>query len=156
MRKNKAGFTLIELLVVVLIIGILASIAIPQYFKVVEKGRVAQVTGVIANIKRAQDSYQAKGGYYTANFLDLDLSYEGMTAVTLPTKFFTVGLVTTGCTPGDQSQVCYFINFTRHINNGSVAKRYGAYSLRVDLPTNPTLTVAGCPGGGSNCNELLN
>ncbi len=43
MRTGKRGFTLIELLVVVLIIGILASISIPQYFKLVERARVAEV-----------------------------------------------------------------------------------------------------------------
>ena len=40
--QNKGGFTLLEVLVVVLIIGILTSIALPQYQKAVMKARFAK------------------------------------------------------------------------------------------------------------------
>ena len=56
-NKNscKSGFTLIELLVVVLIIGILAGIALPQYKKAVAKARVAKILHKIGEFQRAAD-----------------------------------------------------------------------------------------------------
>ena len=49
----KKGFTLIELLVVVLIIGILSSVALPQYTKAVEKSRAAEMLSFVASAKKA-------------------------------------------------------------------------------------------------------
>ena len=49
--KNKKGFTLIELLVVVLIIGILAGVALPQYQKSVRRSKFAEVDLIINEIK---------------------------------------------------------------------------------------------------------
>ena len=51
---NKKGFTLIELLVVVLIIGILSSVALPQYTNAVEKSRATEAWSTLKAISDAQ------------------------------------------------------------------------------------------------------
>lgn len=59
----KKAFTLIELLVVVLIIGILASIALPQYGRAVERARAAEALQNVGALQRAVDIYLLENGY---------------------------------------------------------------------------------------------
>ena len=75
-KNGNKGFTLLELLVVVLIIGILAAIALPQYQMAVGKARFATVKDNARVIKSALDRYYLADNNFTRNFeaLDIDLS----------------------------------------------------------------------------------
>ena len=71
------AFTLIELLVVVLIIGILAAVAIPQYEKAVEKARAAEAMVLLKAIADANQRYYLANGEYTWSLADLDVEIPG-------------------------------------------------------------------------------
>ena len=70
---NNRAFTLIELLVVVLIIGILASVALPQYQKAVEKARATQMLTLTKSIGQALDVYYQANGKLPDSFDELDV-----------------------------------------------------------------------------------
>ena len=71
MISNKRGFTLIELLVVVLIIGVLAAVALPQYKTAVNKSRYAGLMPLAKSVKDAEEEVFMTKADYTADLGDL-------------------------------------------------------------------------------------
>lgn len=84
---ERRGFTLIELIIVCIILGILASIALPKYVKTVENSRVAEAKNMLGAIREAQLRYTAEYDVYTTDPNKLDIN------VSMPGRYYDFALI---------------------------------------------------------------
>ena len=99
----KKAFTLVELLIVIIIIGILATMAVPQYQKMINKARWAEAFTVLDAIRKAELYYYSMHGKFaigtavpgysqdyleTSAHLDAWFTYREMDIISVPDKGF--------------------------------------------------------------------
>ena len=122
MRGNQQAFTLIELLVVVLIIGILAAVAVPQYQKSAEKSRVMQIITFGKNIIDAQQAFYLENNRYATSLDELSIDIPGKTSENGSKK---IGLFSlrASCTTGPNC-VFYSQRLVNHDNTNSYYQIY--------------------------------
>ncbi len=150
-KNMKKGFTLIELLVVVLIIGILAAVALPQYTKAVEKSRATEGMSLLGNLVTAEQIYKMASGSFTNDLSLLDLQLPGVgsaTVSTITTKNFTLTIPTATAT-NFEAQV-------RRVNaDGTNTSGDMSYALVVAIDANGNVTRT-CKGSETTCKSISN
>jgi type IV pilus assembly protein PilA len=88
--KSTRGFTLIELLIVVVIIGILASIAIPKFANTKEKTYIAAMKSDLHNLATAEEAYLFDSLTYTTSLAAMN-GWQPTTGVTITVNTATGG-----------------------------------------------------------------
>jgi prepilin-type N-terminal cleavage/methylation domain-containing protein len=91
--KNNRAFTLMEMLVVVLIIGVIASVAIPSYSLHIERVRSSEGVQSLTALLAAQKRYQLENSVYSTTLANLDLDIAASTNFNAPTVANNAGAV---------------------------------------------------------------
>jgi prepilin-type N-terminal cleavage/methylation domain-containing protein len=86
---RRPGFTLIELLIVVVIIGILATVAIPHFRDTKGKANAASIKADLRNLVSAQEGYYYSHGEYADNVGSLDFNTTNGVVITTLAKTAT-------------------------------------------------------------------
>ena len=88
MHRREAGFTLIELMIVVVVVGVLASLAIPRFHEVAVGAKEAEAGPLLKQLYTLQERYVQKNSHY-ATAID---SLEGGRASFASTRYYEVEL----------------------------------------------------------------
>ena len=138
------GFTLIELLVVVLIIGILAAVALPQYTKAVEKSRAAEAMQLLGDLATAEQIHYMSANRFTQSLADLDMTFPGACATVsgaLETNSYHVA--STIANPGGTDEA---ITFTATRMGGA----YDGQTLQLRVDAQGNITRGGTLSGATS------
>lgn len=122
-RRAKPGFTLIELLIVVVIIGILASIAIPKFGNTKSSAQIATMKSDLRNLATAQETRFAQLGSYGTELASVSPTYfqpSSNVTITLNTPVGVSYSVTAALLAGVTVKCTMTVNSTVAADSGGI------------------------------------
>ncbi len=126
---SSRGFTLTELLAVIAIVGILSSIALPNYLSQLNRTRQNEASSTITQLQNAIVAFADENGVYPTSWKDLNEIAAIMTpsGVTSQDDFKQMTLASSGCEQKNQKN-CYTVEAI-HVNQDSL---YTLSALPID------------------------
>ncbi len=97
---KKKGFTLLELMIVIIIVGILASLAVPRFIAATNKTKEGEAKAILGSIRSAQLRYYLEYDAYTTTIGNLDL-----TLTANPSTYYTYSAIDSGGNIGQAAKI---------------------------------------------------
>jgi len=113
---SKRGFSLVELTIVVVVLGVLATFAVPRFMRSVECSKAAEAYNYCENVAAGEAAYFARHGEFTGTLSDLNVS------LNVP-QYFTLALPTSAD---------WNTNWEIRLTRSGASAGYGAYTVTFD------------------------
>lgn len=128
-RYNAEGFTLVELLIAIVVVGILAAIALPNFTESIRKSRRSEAFTAIAAVQQAQERWRSNNSAYAESVSILGISG------TTPGGYYSVAV-------GSSSAIAYIVQ-AEAVSGTSQASDTACRKLAVRMQGG-NLQYAGC------------
>ena len=149
-KNGEKGFTLIELLVVIIIIGILASIALPSFLNQTAKAKQSEAKTYVATIGKTQQAYFTEKGTFAPTLSLLSL---GTPAATDNYNYVSNGTTSTDVAYGASTLKPNLKVYVGRIVTGNITATSEVYSNSIVCESTPQAAptaVSANPTGAVN------
>lgn len=143
---NESGFTLVELLIVVAIIGVLATMGVPAYKRMVERAKTKEAQVALGGLYTAELAFQSEYGGYGNNLAGVGFEFEGSNAI------YTVGFPSSNACGSGVPSPAVGTGVGDQINNSYGQYFTGSRCSVAGRGVVPPGAAAACAGGaGVSC-----